>query len=113
MPSDVAAKNAEDKKQELADQLKRSVANAYAFVVGQETTESFSAITFEELLDQQIGRIEGPGTNIRPNVLDKIKKVKNDIVSAATEIKKQPPDFFKRHDDQEDAITASVQVTEA
>jgi len=92
-------------KEELADQLRRSVANAYAFVRGQETTETFLSITFEELLDQQIERIEGPGTDIRPNVLDRIQKVKQDMLSAISEIKRQPDSFFKLPDATKDAIT--------
>lgn len=98
-------KNADDAKEELADQLRRSVASAYAFVVGQETTESFSALTFEECLDQQIQRIEGPGTDIRPNVLDRIRKVKSDMTEAIASIKKQPDDFFKTPDPSTDAVT--------
>lgn len=100
-----SAKNAADAKEELADQMRRSVANAYAFVKGQETTESFSALTFEELLDAQIERIEGPGTDIRPNVLDRIRKVKSDLLAAVTAIKAQPDDFFKQPDAKEDTVT--------
>jgi hypothetical protein len=105
-----AAKNAEDAKEELADQLRRSVANAYAFVKGQEMTESFSALTFEELLDKQIERIEGPGTDIRPNVLDRIRKVKADLIAAVVSIKSQPDDFFKQPDATKDAVTAPEPV---
>lgn len=105
MAATQANQNEQDQKQDLTDQLKRSVSNAYAFVVGQQTTESFSAVTFEELLDRQIERIEGPGTALRPNVLDRIDKVKSDMLAAIEEIKKQPDDFFRTPDPQVDAVT--------
>jgi len=102
--------NDDEAKEELSDQLRRSVASAYAFVQGQETTESFSALTFEECLDAQIQRIEGPGTDIRPNVLDRIKKVKEDILSAISQIKQLPDSFFKTPNDGEDAVTSQEPV---
>jgi hypothetical protein len=101
-------KNEEDAKEELSDQLRRSVANAYAFVQGQETTESFSALTFEEVLDAQIERIEGPGTDIRPNVLDRIRKVKSDMLEAVAAIKAQPDSFFKEPDPSQDVVTDPI-----
>jgi hypothetical protein len=112
MATDAAATNAQDADQAKSDELKRSVASAYAFVVGQETTESFAAVTFEELLTQQINRISEKGTDIRPNVLDRIAKVKNDIITAATTIKNLPSDFFKRHSDLEDTVS-NVEMEEA
>lgn len=102
------SKNEEAAKEELSDQLRRSVANAYAFVQGQETTESFSSLTFEDVLDAQIERIEGPGTDIRPNVLDRIRKVKSDMLEAIASIKAQPDSFFKEPDPSQDTVTEPV-----
>jgi hypothetical protein len=99
------ANNEAAAKEELADQLRRSVASAYAFVQGQEVTESFSAVTFEELLDKQIERLEGAGTDIRPNVLDQVRKVRDDLVAAVAEIRRQPDDFFKEPNNKTDAVT--------
>lgn len=103
--ADKLAKNDQAKKDEQAQELRRAVANAYGFVMGQETTESFSCITFEELLDQQIQRIEGPGTDIRPNVLDRIKKTREDLIAAVGKIRQQPDDFFKPPEDKEKVVT--------
>lgn len=105
MAGSEVAQNADDQKQELSDQLRESVAAAYAFVRGQETTESFSSITFEEVLDRQISSLEGSGSDIRPSVLERIQKVKEDILAAVENIKAQPDDFFKRHDNRNDAVT--------
>jgi hypothetical protein len=86
-----------DKQEAEADELRTAVANAYAFSVGQEAAESFSAITFEELLQQQIDRIEGTTTNMRSNLLDRIEKVKTDVLTAVETIRSKPADYFK-HD---------------
>ena len=110
MASNVS-QNADDQKQDLSDQLRESVATAYAFVQGQATTESFSTITFEEVLQKQIDTLEkGSGSDLRPSIQDRIKKVKEDLIAAVTNIKKQPDDFFKRHDDKEDAVTEPESV---
>lgn len=103
--ADNLAKNEQATKEEQAEELRRAVANAYAFVIGQEATESFSCVTFEELLDQQIQRIESPGTDIRPNVLDRIRKTKEDLISAIDKIRQQPDDFFKPPQDEEKVVT--------
>ena len=80
---------------DLAFQLRRAVNNAYAFVRGRETASSFLAITFEDLASAQVERLSGKGANAtRPNEIDRIKKVEGDIVAAAEQIKKIPPDAF-------------------
>jgi hypothetical protein len=105
MPGTEADANQNDQTQDVADKLRSSVADAYAFVQGQETTEAFTAITFEECLDKQIESIEGAGTQLRPNILDRIRRVKENILAAVEEIKGLPDDYFKQHDNSQDAVT--------
>jgi hypothetical protein len=100
-----ADKNQEDVTAQLSDQLRQELSNAYAFVRGQEVADSFLAITFEEVLDQQISRIEDPGTDIRPNVIDRITKIKENILAAVETITAMPEDFFKKYEASEDAVT--------
>jgi hypothetical protein len=96
----------EEKKQEVSFELRRSLNNAYAFVEGQKTIQSFSALTIEDLLDQQIERIEGQDTQARPNELNRITKTVNDVVAAAEKIKSMPDDAFNEHDNQKDVNTS-------
>lgn len=79
---------------DLALQLRVAVNNAYAFVKGEETTQSFLAITFEDLAAAQIQRLTGKGTTTRPNVIDRIKKAEQDLVSTAEKIRQIPPEAF-------------------
>ena len=91
--------------EELAEQLRQSISDAYGFVEGQERTESFAATTFEDLLDAQIERLQGTGTELRPNVLDRIAKVKAGLVSAVAAIKAQPDSFFQVQKTTQGAVT--------
>lgn len=84
--------------EDLSFELRRSVASAYAFVKGREAVQSFSSYTFEDALDAQIERIEGKGTDLRPNALHRVERIKNDIISAATKIRSLPPQFFNKAD---------------
>jgi hypothetical protein len=79
---------------DLSFELRRAVANAYAFVEGAKSVQTFSALTYEELLDQQIERIEGAETDLRPNELHRIDKTEQDVVAAVAKIKALPANFF-------------------
>lgn len=83
-------------QQEQNLELRRAINDAYAFVEGQKLVQSFSAVTFEELLDQQIERIEGASSTKRPNELDRIDKIEQDVIAAVDKIKKLPDDAFKK-----------------
>lgn len=97
--------NADKKGQELSFELRRALGNAYAFVKGRESVQSFSAFTFEDAMDQQIERIEGKGTELRPNELDRITKIENEILQAVNKIKELPPEAFIEPDVENDVNT--------
>lgn len=84
------------KQQEQNLELRRAINNGYAFIEGQKLVQSFSAVTFEELLDQQVERIEGKSTTQKPNELDRIAKIEAELVAAVENIKKMPDDAFKK-----------------
>jgi len=108
---------ASDKDQRAAQQddalrLRRQFSEAYAALLGTQTARDFSRYTFEEALEQQIERIEGAGTTLRPNILNRIAKIKQNVVSAVRQTKEIPPENFrepeeddvnKKLDDQEQA----------
>lgn len=83
-------------QQEQNLELRRAISDAYAFVEGQKLVQSFSAVTFEELLDQQIERIEGASTTQKPNEIDRVTRVEQDVISAVAKIKKMPDDAFRK-----------------
>lgn len=86
------------KKSELADQAdeyRETLQNAYAFIEGQKVTQSFSALTPEECFDRFIERVSGAGTQARPNVLDRIARIKSEVLATIEKVKATPPDAFR------------------
>lgn len=86
-------------------ELRKALNDAYAAVEGAKTVQSFNAVTFEDLADQQIARIAGKDTPTRPNELNRIKRVLNNVVQAVAKIKALPPESFAKKDESRDANT--------
>lgn len=74
-------------------------------VQGRQTTESFFALTYEELADQQIERISGQGTATRPNELERVNRVEQDLLNAVAQIRNIPPEQFLLSDSTRDVNT--------
>lgn len=98
------------KQNKLNLQMREILGNAYAFVRGREYTKSVSNITYEQLLDAAIGRIEGTEgrSDVRGTILDRVKKIKEEVGQAVDTVKKRPPhEWVIESDDQsskEDAV---------
>ncbi len=88
-------------------ELRRVINDAYAFVVGRQATQTFGAVTYEELADQQIERIEGTGTVLRPNELSRIDKVEQDLKNMIAQIRDIPPERFVLSNPDRDVNTTS------
>jgi len=88
-------KDQQAEQQDEALRLRRQFSEAYAALLGTQTARDFSRYTFEEALDQQIERIEGAGTSLRPNLLDRIEKIKQNVISAVRQTKEMPPESFR------------------
>jgi hypothetical protein len=81
------------KQNKLNLQMREILGNAYGFVRGREYTKSVANITYEQLLDAAIDRIEGTKgrTEVRGTILDRIKKIKEEVSQAVDTVKKRPP----------------------
>lgn len=90
---------------DLNFELRRVLGQSIAAVLGRQTTESFFALTYEELADQQIERIEGKGTLTRPNELERVNKIESDLLSALAQIRNIPPENFLPADASRDVNT--------
>jgi hypothetical protein len=75
-------------------ELRTSLSDAYAAVEGDKTTQSFNAITFEELAQQQITRLTTAPTPNRPSPLQAIQNVLTNVKAAVTQIQAQSPASF-------------------
>ena len=94
-----------DSAQEQATEFREKLQDAFAFIEGQKITQSFSALTPEDCFDRYIERIEGKDTAARPNVLNRITKVRNEVLASIEKIKAMPPEAFREARPNEDVNT--------
>lgn len=97
--------NQESEGLDLNYQLRLVINQSLAAVQGRQTAETFAAMTYEELADQQIARISGPGTTTRPNELERVNKIESDLTNAVAQIRKIPPEKFLLNDASRDVNT--------
>lgn len=84
-----------DQEQNALDlnfEIRRVLNNAFHFIQGQQFTQGAGAVTYEELADQQIERIEGRGTSTRPNEFDRIARMESQLLAVVDQIKQIPPE---------------------
>lgn len=103
--ADNKSANEEKRVQDLHVKQRRAINNAYAAILAQQNIQTFMAFTLEEALDAQIERIEGEGSALRPNQLDRVDRIENEVIKAVEELKKVPPDQFLDKDEERDVNT--------
>jgi len=97
--------NEEGKLQKFHLNQRRAVNNAYAALEGQKNTQSFASFTFEDAVDLQIERIEGEGTKLRPNELERVDRIEQGLIKAVEQLKEVPPEQFLEADPDRDVNT--------
>ncbi len=97
--------NEEQKLQRFHIRQRRALNAGLAALVGSQNRQTFQAFTFEEAMDLQIERIEGEGTPLRPNQLDRVDRIENELTKAVIELKQVPPEKFLEADPDEDVNT--------
>ena len=90
---------------DLNQQLRQDINDAYAFVQGARTTQTFSALTFEDLMAAQIQTLTAPGTALRPNPLDRVNAIAGRTQDAVAKIKALPDTFFTPRDNTDSTNT--------
>ena|SRR5215204_844093 len=83
-----------------------ALSDGYAAMLGQQSIQSFNAFTFEEALDAQIERIEGKGTDRRPNALVRVDRIEGSLLQAISVLKNTAPEEFIEPSDDQDVNTA-------
>jgi hypothetical protein len=92
--------------QQTNQNIRVALNDAYAAVQGDQQNQTFSALSFEECCQQQITAINGPDTQSRPNELDSIQQVLNNLTQAVMQIMNAPPDMFLEPDSSRDVNTS-------
>ncbi len=85
----------QDKQESDVERQRYALSNAYGALRGREHAESLAAFTLEEAIDAHIERIEGAGSQTHPNQLDRIERVRSDLLAAVSAVRSVSPDKFK------------------
>jgi hypothetical protein len=105
----VATKDQQQEEKRLESLHKRqrmALSDGYAELESEKHSKSASAFTFEEALDAQIQEIEGLSTKVRPNKLDRVEAIYNNVVDAVEHLKNIPPEQFLSEDEDRDVNTS-------
>ena len=95
----------EETSQQRSTRQRTALNNAYAFVLSDRNTQAFLNFGFEEALDLQIEQIEGEGTQTRPNQLERVKRIVEQVTTAVEQLKAVPDEAFQEANEFEDANT--------
>jgi hypothetical protein len=77
---------------ELLTETREAVAAAYSAVRGYEHTQSYATLSLDELLNDQVERIEGKKPNGRPNAIDRVKKTAEKLRAAVAAVAPYAPE---------------------
>lgn len=89
-------RNKEEGDRKQQQKIRSALNTAYSFVLGQQSVRSFATYTFEDALDAQVKRIEGAGTDIRPNELERVKRIKNLVIASAEDVREHNSAFVEK-----------------
>lgn len=94
----------DDQKQEDIIRQRIAFENAYASLLGDQNTQTFSAFTFEDALDLQIERISGAGDEAHPNQLGRVARIKQQLLQAVEQVSSLDPSQFQKLSDSDPAV---------
>lgn len=80
---------------EAADQIRSTLAEAMAFVRGQEKIQAISSVSYEEFLDQAISFLSEDESELRPSLLSRITQLKEKVGAAIDRALEMPAEAFQ------------------
>jgi len=102
------------KQAKLNLQMREIIGNSYAFVRSRQYTETVANITYEELLDAAIDRIEGVKgrSEVRGTKLDRVEKIRAEIAQAVDTVKALPPSSWQLQNDENTSAEDAMNTEE-
>lgn len=95
-----------DARREQLREFRRVVAAAVGELRSEELRNAFSALSLEELVDEAVRRLDDSATDpINPSRLQRIRKVRDDLVNNIAAMKETPPEYFRSPDPERDVNT--------
>lgn len=93
----------EERDQTAVDQIRKALAEGFAYVRGAEVRDGIAALTFDEMLARSIQEIDTDETDIRLSKLSAVRAVRQGVRDAVTQARRMPPEMF--------ALTNSSEAT--
>jgi hypothetical protein len=94
--------------------MRQFIADAYSFVRGAQFTKLSANVTFEQLIDGALDKIEGTNnvSSVRPCKLDRIKAIQANLAAAVEQVKAAPPESWVWNTDGDVADTDKANTEE-
>lgn len=110
----MAARSTAKRQSKLNLQMREVISRAYTFVRGRQYTETVANITYEELLDAAIDRIEGTKgrSDVRATKLDRVDKIKQEISQAVDTVKSLPPNHWQLQNEESVSVEEAMNTEE-
>jgi hypothetical protein len=81
-------------QQAAVNQIRRDLAEGFAFVRGRETTDGVAAMTLEEMISREIQAIENDESDMRLGRISEIRQIKQKVGAAVEQALAMPPETF-------------------
>ena len=111
---DASRQSTAKKQAKLNLQMREIISNSYTFVRSRQYTETVANITYEELLDAAIDKIEGVKgrSDVRGTKLDRIEKIKAEVVQAVDTVKSLPPSQWQLQNEENTSAEDAMNTEE-
>lgn len=84
----------EERDQSAVDQIRKALAEGFAYVRGAEVRGGLAALTFDEMLARSIREIDTDETDIRRSKLSAVRSVRDGVRDAVAQARRMPPEMF-------------------
>ena len=84
----------ETRDQQAVDQIRKALADGFAYVRGAEIRDGLATLTFDEMLARAINEIDTDQSDIRPSKLTSVRNVRQAVSDAMEQVRRLPPEMF-------------------
>jgi hypothetical protein len=84
----------EQRDQTAVDQIRKALAEGFAYVRGAEVRGGIATLTFDEMLARSIQEIDTDETDIRLSKLSAVRAVRQGVRDAVEQTRRMPPEMF-------------------
>jgi hypothetical protein len=95
----------EQRDQTAVDQIRKVLAEGFAYVRGAEVRGGIATLTFDEMLARSIQEIDTDETDIRISKLSAVRSVRQGVRDAVEQTRRMPPEMFKLNNASESTNT--------